>query len=345
MPSPASAYQIRPGTDADIPAVVELMRAALGEGKIPRTAEFWSWKHRENPFGASPMWLAVAEEQVVGVRLFMRWRWQYAGGASSAEAVRAVDTATHPDWQGKGIFKRLTLALVDDVTRGGTAFVFNTPNEKSRPGYLKMGWRQVGRVSLWVKPYRPLHALRKVLLKAGDDDELVEPAPQVEPVATRAMLQSATEAQLFERVLARTPRFATPLSASYLDWRYVRCPAAAYELSSVEPRRALVVQRQRSRRGLRELTLTELIVESSLSGVRAGIATVRRALAAARPDYAIAALRPDTTEAAVLAACGFVPAPLIGPILTVRELNPTSLAPNPLSPLSFHASVGDLELF
>jgi GNAT superfamily N-acetyltransferase len=342
MPSPASAYQIRPGTDADIPAVVELMRAALGEGKIPRTREFWTWKHRENPFGASPMWLALADERVVGVRLFMRWQWQYGGGTSSA--VRAVDTATHPDWQGKGIFKRLTLALLDDMTSAGTAFVFNTPNEKSRPGYLKMGWRQVGRVSLWVKPYRPWNALQKLLLKAADG-QADDSTAHGDSAGARTLLQGATDAQLFDRVLARTPRYATPLSASYLDWRYLRCPAATYEVSSDDPRKVLLVQRQRSRRGLRELTLTDLIVESSLGGIRAGITTVRRALAESRPDYAVAALRPDAPEAAVLAACGFVPAPLLGPILTVRELNPASRAPNPFSPLSFHASIGDLELF
>jgi GNAT superfamily N-acetyltransferase len=346
MPPTASPYEIRPGTDADIPAVIELMRVALGEGKIPRTRDFWTWKHRENPFGSSPMWLALAGDRVVGVRLFMRWSWQWAGGSQVVRAVRAVDTATHPDWQGKGIFKRLTLALVDDETRDGTSFVFNTPNDKSRPGYLKMGWQQVGRLSLWVKLHRPLSAAHALLRARRAPVDTTEPAvPHADVSAARTLLEAASSAQLFERVRVRTPRYATPLSATYLDWRYLRCPAARYEIASTDPEKALIVHRARQRHGLRELTLTDVVVEPSVAGFRAAVASVRQALAQTRPDYAVAALRFDAPEAAVMIACGFVPAPQSGPILTARELRPSSSAPTPFSPLSFHASIGDLELF
>ena len=32
--------------------------------------------------------------------------------------------------------------------------MFNTPNDQSRPGYLKMGWQVVGRVPIGVRPAR-----------------------------------------------------------------------------------------------------------------------------------------------------------------------------------------------
>ena len=324
--------------------MIELMRVALGEGKIPRTREFWTWKHRANPFGPSPMWLATANDSVIGVRLFMRWRWQWAGGTASVQAVRAVDTATDPQWQGKGIFKRLTLGLVDEMTRAGTAFVFNTPNPKSRPGYLKMGWQPVGRVSLWVKPCRPIRALSSLLVRSRAVDSAASSRPAMTDAA-RELLQAADRAELFTRVAARVQGYATSYSANYLDWRYLSCPAAVYELTSLDPRRALVVQRSRARAGLHELTFTDLMVESSLNGIRTAVASVRAALAQTRPDYAVAALRRDGAEAAVLSACGFVPAPRLGPIFTVRELARTPAAPDPTSAGNFHASIGDLELF
>jgi GNAT superfamily N-acetyltransferase len=79
-----------------------------------------------------------------------------AGGSGDPDgttinAVRAVDTATHPDWQGRGIFSRLTLGALDDLRDDGVDCVFNTPNDKSRPGYLKMGWQQVGKVPVSVR--------------------------------------------------------------------------------------------------------------------------------------------------------------------------------------------------
>ena len=66
--------------------------------------------------------------------------------------MRAVDTATHPDYQGRGIFSRLTLHAIDELRADGVAFVFNTPNDQSRPGYLKMGWQPVARLPVLFRP-------------------------------------------------------------------------------------------------------------------------------------------------------------------------------------------------
>ena len=69
-------------------------------------------------------------------------------------AVRAVDTATDPDYQGRGLFTRLTLQAIDELRAEGVDFVFNTPNDQSRPGYLKMGWQVVGTLPTHVRPTR-----------------------------------------------------------------------------------------------------------------------------------------------------------------------------------------------
>lgn len=74
--------------------------------------------------------------------MFLRWKFDVPG-EGTISAVRAVDTATHPDWQGSGIFTRLTLGALDELRDDGLDVVFNTPNDQSRPGYLKMGWSQV----------------------------------------------------------------------------------------------------------------------------------------------------------------------------------------------------------
>src|SRR4029079_3500391 len=101
------------------------------------------WKHVDNAFGRSPMWVACDGERIAGFRAFMRWEFEGAGEVK--RAVRTVDTATHPDYQGQGIFTKLTLAGLEELAAEGVDFVFNTPNDKSRPGYLKMGWHVLGR--------------------------------------------------------------------------------------------------------------------------------------------------------------------------------------------------------
>src|SRR5688572_29913041 len=118
---------VRSAVEDDTGRILKLLKASLGEGTIPREAGYWNWKHRTNPFGASPALLAEHDGQLVGLRAFMRWSWLRDG--VEIQAVRAVDTATHPGWQGRGIFTRLTLALVEAVKAEGVSFVFNTPNQ------------------------------------------------------------------------------------------------------------------------------------------------------------------------------------------------------------------------
>jgi predicted N-acetyltransferase YhbS len=87
--------------------VLALLDAALGAGPAgARPVAFFRWKHFENPFGPSFMLVAEADEQVVGLRAFMRW--EFVAEGRRFRAVRAVDTATHPDYQGRGIFSALT---------------------------------------------------------------------------------------------------------------------------------------------------------------------------------------------------------------------------------------------
>ncbi|MCZ7631249.1 MAG: hypothetical protein M5U19_20355 [Microthrixaceae bacterium] len=57
-----------------------------------------------------------------------------------------------PSGRARGIFTKLTLGAIPDLRADGVGAIFNTPNDKSRPGYLKMGWSTVGRVPAAIRP-------------------------------------------------------------------------------------------------------------------------------------------------------------------------------------------------
>ena len=148
--APRPSPEIRPLEDADRDAVLELFVASLGWRDDDAHRELFRWKHESNPFGRSPGWVVEHDGEVVAVRLMMRWAFRRGGRV--VRAVRAVDTATRPDHQGAGLFSALTRAAVAACRADGVAFVFNTPNEQSRPGYLKLGWRDVGRLPAAMRP-------------------------------------------------------------------------------------------------------------------------------------------------------------------------------------------------
>jgi len=152
---------IRRATAADRPEILALLAASLGrDGTDARYEALFAWKHELNAFGRSPTWLACDGDRVAGIRVLMPW--EFRRGELTIRAVRAVDTATHPDYQGRGIFTRLTLHAIEELRAEGVDFVFNTPNDQSRPGYLKMGWQVVGQIPVAVRVRNPLAARRMV---------------------------------------------------------------------------------------------------------------------------------------------------------------------------------------
>jgi GNAT superfamily N-acetyltransferase len=109
---------------------------------------FFAWKHDENPFGQSPAWVAEDDTgTLVGLRTFLRWRFRRPDG-TTLSAVRAVDTATHPDWQGRGIFSRLTLSALDDLRDDGRGLRVQHAQRQEPPGLpqdgLATGWQGAG---------------------------------------------------------------------------------------------------------------------------------------------------------------------------------------------------------
>lgn len=333
--------RVRPATDADTGAIMDLVKLGLGDGET-RDTTYWHWKHHANPFGVSPCLLAEADGQLVGLRVFMRWEWQ--AGGRRIRSVRAVDTATHPGWRGRGIFTRLTLALVEQVRSDGTAFVFNTPNQLSRAGYLKMGWSVVGRPTVWIRPLRPVRLLRALTRRAvsekggGNDWSFAEAGELFRQPEFQRLLASQKSAE---------QRLRTPRTLAYLRWRYEQIPgprySAAWEFDGHHG--AAVVFRPKQQGAVTELRICEVLATPGPPGAACARRVLRVVFAAARTEFAAAMAAPGTVERRVLARSGFLPALRAGPILTARPLRAGPAAPDVLDPSRWCVSIGDLELF
>jgi GNAT superfamily N-acetyltransferase len=134
--------ELRPYRDGDEEQVLSLLSSSLGWMPDDQHARFFRWKHLQNPAGRRRCgWTRAGE--IIGFRALMRWRFLIDG--EPVKAVRAVDTATHPSARGEGVFRDLTMHALDELRAEGVGFVFNTPNDQSRPGYLKVGWIELGR--------------------------------------------------------------------------------------------------------------------------------------------------------------------------------------------------------
>ena len=340
MNNPPGEVEARRATAADQPAVLALLADSLGWERDASFAAFFEWKHVENAFGPSPAWVAVHDGEIVGFRTFLRWQFEHPDGRVR-HAVRAVDTATAPAFQGRGIFRLLTMAAVAELTAEPVDFVFNTPNDNSRPGYLRMGWSTVGRLPLVARVAGITSAFRMrasrvpaerwpVGTPAGRDAAIVLADPRV-----RDLLASIG-----------APRgLRTIKTAEHLRWRY-GLPALGYRALVLDddPAGGLALFRLRRRGAAVEAGISDVLVPAGAH------ATERRLLrAVAREtgaDYAIRlghASGPGVPGRlrALAPHAGFLPFPRQGPLLTWRALADTAPAP---ALADLELCLGDVEL-
>ena len=322
------AVHVRMYRDEDLPAVLELLRAALGESPLLlRTPQLFEWKHIDNPFGRSVMLVAEVDETIVGLRAFMRWQLEY--GADTIHCGRAVDTATHPDYLRRGIFSRLTMEALDVARDDGLQLMFNTPNERSRPGYLKMGWSDVGPIRVLVRPH-PTRLIRGRHESTPGLDELA-------PVATAIESGSAPPTEFGpwpppDETLPTGLR--TPRSNEYLTWRFGGHPTARY--GAVVGSSGTAVVRANLRKGRSELVISDALGPNPTEAVRSTIRT-------SGADYDVAAFPPGSPGRQAARRSGMLPVPGVAALrLVARPIGDLDI--DVLNPTTWRLALGDVEL-
>ena len=275
------------------------------------------------------MWIALDGDRIVAFRAFLRWLLRDEGD-QAISAVRAVDTATDPDFQGRGLFTRLTLTALDDLEAAGVQLVFNTPNAKSLPGYRKMGWVELGRLPVTVRLTRLRSAFRLATAR--------QPASRssIETTVGEAACDVLADRTPVERLLASQPDahgLGTSRTPADLAWRYGH-PPLAYRavLRRSSPEDGMVIFRLRRRGGAVEAAICEMLTPGgNAHDARAQVNEIARD---AQADYLMRIGGP------VLSRMGFVRVPGAGAILACRRLG---VGPTPeLS--RWDLALGDVEL-
>ncbi|HMR42882.1 MAG TPA: GNAT family N-acetyltransferase [Saprospiraceae bacterium] len=323
---------VRAATEQDIPQIIGLLKKSLGESLLPKSEAFWRWKHLDNPFGASPVIAAEDEGRLIGLRAFMRWQWQRDGQQYSA--LRAVDTATHPDYQGRGIFKKLTLQLLKDCKNDGDHFIFNTPNEKSKPGYLKMGWSEVGKIPVRLKPERPV---RLILNKFFPKNPATGERLDLQDFKIERFFKNTSGLSWLDDTPLIPGKIYTRKTSAFLKWRYADCPVRTYSAAGGD--NFLIIFYLKNHHIGKELRIVEAFGKNA-KPIGQAFKMIKKQL---KPDFISIAPPADARVKSVLDKLWFLPPRNIGPVLTFKSLN---VAEKDFLDIERWAySLGDFELF
>lgn len=145
----AEALAIRPaGTSpAQLAAYGGLLNAAF------RTASFTpdaiAWRYRDNPAGQ-----VVGADAWDGERLaahYVTCPVEALIDGTPVKGLLSLNTATHPDYQGRGLFTTLAERAYAQGSDAGYAFVIGVANANSTPGFLrKLAFQHVDRLQAGV---------------------------------------------------------------------------------------------------------------------------------------------------------------------------------------------------
>jgi len=313
--------QIREATSSDIPEIITVLRASIGEAKLPKTEEIWKYKHFDNPFGASIVLLAVGSGRIIGVRAFMKWEWYLNGTRFSA--LRAVDTGILPEHQGKGIFKTLNKAGLELSKDRGNHFIFNTPNSKSLPANLKMGSNKMGKLKI---AFIPGNFRNRNLKKENFQYRKSKNLTAIE-------LQELLDA--YNNLQSQRSKIFTPKSPNYLRWRYEQNPLQKYEI--IADRDFYIAAYLKPHKHFTELRVAEHIYYNQV-----GLEKIKRAVSEMNKIFRAELIA--YTSGLNLSSFQF--SAKLGPVMVYRNLNLDAGSQKKINNLNnWSYTLGDLELF
>ncbi|WP_435153733.1 GNAT family N-acetyltransferase [Haladaptatus sp. DFWS20] len=144
-------YAVRWFEESDLSGFLSLDNAVFQRHRNDR---WFRWKFVDNPYvDHVPVFVVEKDEEIVGARPFLAFRMR--AGSETVLALQPADTMVHPEHRRRGLFTRMTQHAIDHYRNGDPAFFFNFPNQRSRPGYLKLGWQIVGERETYYRIHNP----------------------------------------------------------------------------------------------------------------------------------------------------------------------------------------------
>jgi GNAT superfamily N-acetyltransferase len=105
-------------------------------------ARYFQWKYLENPAGRAVAFEARHAGKPVAFYGVIPEAYRVAG--KPFIVYQSMDTMTHPDFQGKGLFVRLATATYDEILKSGHEVAIGIPGMNSLPGFVRrLQWSNI----------------------------------------------------------------------------------------------------------------------------------------------------------------------------------------------------------
>ena len=139
----------KPGDEKHIIQLFEkVFKKPMGKTE---SIKHWNWEYKNNPNNRIEILLAIDENRIIGhysvIPIKMKIIEDYYIASFS------LDTMTHSEYRGQGIFPTLANKLYNDLGETGIPFTYGFPNNNSiKPFVKKCGWYEISNVPIYILP-------------------------------------------------------------------------------------------------------------------------------------------------------------------------------------------------
>jgi hypothetical protein len=231
----SSRFTLRRYDGGDETAIVALLKSAFG---VWHSLNYWRWMYKKNPAGKPIIWIAQNGKTIIGHHAIIPVRMKVAD--ENLTGSQGVNAATHPSYQGQGVFSSIAAGCIRDACIHNIPLTFGFSRKSIEP-ILKRHARRV-HICFMVSMVRALNR-RSLPARHVPSDILIQTANfalrklvRFESVCARE--KKDLEIQRISRFDRRVTRFWNEISRNfqiivirnqeYLNWRYADNPEGNY---------------------------------------------------------------------------------------------------------------------
>ena len=200
-----------------------------------RSIEEWEWKFKKKPEHTEPFILVFEEDCKIIGHISLWVENAFMNGRLAKIGIR-VDTMVDPDARGKGVYKKLNEALLEEASHEGIVYLYGFPAAKAKELFIKYtGANHITDMPRWIRVQNPITVLARKFT-------FLKPAKPLDRLYTRRKkinwsgydLCSVNECREEFDELAEQAKFMEEAlivrDASYLNWRFLQHPVHTYHL-------------------------------------------------------------------------------------------------------------------
>lgn len=249
---------VRLATSSDKDEILELLNEGFKHQQKTaskgRGDDFWNWKYLNSAFGEAVLHVIEQDSEILAFGTLWPFEFKYEG--QLLKAFQPCDTIVSKKARGKGLFRKLNEARKEYARSVKADFLFNFPNQNSLPGYLKMGWSLVDKLTWQVKVLKPL----QVLKNSKSDAQSVRIEVQKKYALDSSQIQKALANNVESENLVELNA-----TSSYYEYRYKNHPSRNYGLIEYveNGETAIAIFTLMQKENLKEMVVMEVIASKN----------------------------------------------------------------------------------